>query len=166
MVKFKAQLQKFGEMGEKSGWTYILIEQKIAQKILPGKKNSFRVKGNLDDFPISKTAILPFGDGNFVLPVNATIRKGIKKGVGEKVELLLEADGDLQIAADLLSCLEDDPVAKSYFLKLPPSHQRYYSRWIESAKTEGTRTKRIALAISAFSKKMSYNEMMKMNRGK
>lgn len=153
-------------MGEKTGWTYIHISSNTAQKIQPNRKTSFRVKGKLDDYKIEKTALIPIGGGDFVLPVNASMRKGLKKREGDAVSVFLEPDGELEILADLLFCLEDEPVAKSYFLNLPLSHQRYYSKWIESAKTEATKTKRIALAVSAFSKKLSFAEMMQLNKGK
>jgi hypothetical protein len=46
---------------------------------------------------------------------------------------------------------------------LPVSHQMYYSNWIESAKTVGTKAKRIGLTIVAMEKNMTYGEMLKMN---
>jgi uncharacterized protein YdeI (YjbR/CyaY-like superfamily) len=44
---------------------------------------------------------------------------------------------------------------------LPPSHQSYYSKWIESAKTSVTKAKRIIASINGFSKKQGYSEMMR-----
>jgi len=153
-------------MGEKTGWTYITVPSKTAWQINPGKKTSYRVKGKLDELAVSKAALIPFGGGDFILPVNASMRKGLRKRAGDEVVVFLEPDDELEISADLLSCLEDEPVAKSYFTSLPLSHQRYYSRWIESAKTAITKTKRISQAISAFSQKLSYAEMMRMNKDK
>ena len=75
MINFKALLQKFGRKGEKTGWTYIDIPKKIADKIKPGGKKSFRVKGKIDDLPIKATALTPMGEGNFILAINAQIRK-------------------------------------------------------------------------------------------
>ena len=79
MVTFKAMLQKFGSMGEKTGWTYIDIPEKIAQNIKPGFKKTFRVKGKIDEHCIKGLALTPMGDGNFILAVNASIRKVIEK---------------------------------------------------------------------------------------
>ena len=53
MVTFKTIILKFGELGEKTGWTYISISIDIAQKLMPGNKKSFRVKGKLDEFKIA-----------------------------------------------------------------------------------------------------------------
>ncbi len=165
MVGFKATLLKFKEQGEKTGWTYIIIPHKIAGKIKPGNKRSFRVKGKIDDHPIKSVALLPMGDGDFIMPVNAVMRKAIRKVKGATVVVEMEEDKTPQkISATLLACLEDEPAAKEYFTKLPGSHQQYYSKWIESAKTDSTKTKRIALALNAFSNKLSYSQMMQMQK--
>jgi uncharacterized protein YdeI (YjbR/CyaY-like superfamily) len=57
--------------------------------------------------------------------------------------------------------LQDEPAAKHYFQSLPKSHQHYFSKWIESAKTEPTKTKRIAMAVNAMSKKMDFGQMLR-----
>jgi len=165
MVSFKATLLKFDEQGEKTGWTYIPIPQKIARQLKPDNKKSFRVKGKIDEHPIKSVALLPMGDGDFIMAVNAGLRKTIMKRKGDTVKLILETDhAALKISPELLACMEDDPGALAYFNKLPGSHRQYYSKWIEAAKTEATKTKRIALAINAFSKKMSFSQMMQAQK--
>lgn len=165
-VNFTATLQKFKEMGEKTGWTYIDIPAEIAQKIKPNYKKSFRIKGTIDKYAFKSAAILPMGGGDFILPLNATIRKNIKKSrTGEKVVLLVEEDkAPVEISADLLACLEDDAKAKAFFTKMPKSHQNYYSKWIESAKTDTTKAKRIAMCINGFNHNMTFAEILKSNR--
>ena len=165
MVHFKTTLLKFDEKGEKTGWTYISIPQKTANLLKPGYKKSFRVKGRIDDLPVKSVALLPMGNGDFIMPFNALMRKQLLKRKGDKVNLSLEADEEaLKISTALLECLEDEPAARAYFDKLPGSHRQYYSKWIESAKTDATKTKRIAVAINAFSKKMSFSQMMQMQK--
>ena len=51
-----------------------------------------------------------------------------------------------------------------FFKTLPGSHQRYFSKWIEDAKTMQTKTKRIVMALTAFSKKQGFPEMMRENK--
>lgn len=165
MIKFTALLEKFGKKGEKTGWTYFVIRSEQTKKINPGIKTSFRVKGKLDDFAIKGVAIIPMGDGDFIMPVNAAMRKGIKKQKGEKISVQLELDkAGYQLDKDLVLCLKEDKEAKSFFDKLPGSHQNYYSKWIESAKTEATKAKRIAMAINGFKMKMGYAEMLRFYR--
>lgn len=162
MIKFTALLEKFGKKGEKTGWTYFVIRSEQTKKINPGVKTSFRVKGKLDDFPIKGVAIIPMGEGDFIMPVNAAMRKGIKKQKGEKIIVQIELDkAELKINSDFLSCLSDDTKAKAFFEKLPKSHQNYYSKWIESAKTDETKAKRIAQSINGFKMGMNYPEMIR-----
>ncbi len=166
MIKFTATLKKFNEQGEKTGWTYVEIPAEIAQKIKPNYKKSFRVKGTIDTYVLKLKSIIPMGEGNYILPIDAAIRKNIKKTrTGEKVVLQIEEDkAEVKISADLITCLEDDKKAKVFFMEMPKSHQKYYSNWIESAKTDATKAKRIAMAINGFSKRLTYAEMLKSNR--
>jgi len=164
-VIFKAQLKKFDSMGEKTGWTYITIPQNIADKIKPGIKRSFRVKGTIDTHMIHGVALIPIGEGDFIIAVNKEMRKAIRKQIGAHVAVKIEEDNSpLILSPGLISCLEDEPAALKHFNSLLPSHQRYYSKWIESAKTDPTRTKRIAITINALANKISFSEMLRMKQ--
>jgi hypothetical protein len=166
MVEFTATLEKFGKKGEKTGWTYITVPGKIASKLKANTKKSFRVKGKLDNFTMKGVALIPMGEGDYIIPINAAMRKGIKKQLkGEKVVLKLEEDkAPLELSADFLACLAEDKQAKLFFDTLGRSHQHYYSKWIESAKTDSTKAKRIAQAINGFRMKMGYPEMLRYYR--
>ena len=167
MIKFTALLEKFGKKGEKTGWTYIMVRAEQTKKINPGVKKSFRVKGKLDNFPIKSVSLIPMGEGDFIMAINAAMRKGIKKQKGEKIIVQLELDkAPLKISNDFLLCLVDDKKAKAFFDKLPNSHQNYYSKWIESAKTAQTKAKRIIQAMEGFTKQKGFSEMMRENKGK
>jgi hypothetical protein len=165
MISFLTIIKKFEKKGEKTGWTYIEISSSQINKLLPGQKVSFRVKGSLDAYAFEKVAILPMGDGHFILPLNGTFRKGIGKKHGDKVNVVLEVDKrKLQLSPDLMASLKDDPQAFEHFKSLALSHQQYFSKWIESAKTSHTKTKRIVMTIIAMGKKQGYQEMMRENR--
>ena len=79
MIEFTTTIKQFDKQGEKTGWTYIDIPSDIAEKLMPGNRKGFRVKGKLDSFPFKGVALLPMGGGNFILTLNADIRKGIRK---------------------------------------------------------------------------------------
>lgn len=167
MQKFKALIEKFGAMGEKTGWTYILIDTKIAGKINPGVKKSYRVKGKLDSVQISQVAIIPMGEGDFILPLNADLRKKLKKQKGEQISAELEKDNsEFVFNTDFIFCLSEDKKAHAFFKTLTPSHQRYFSKWIETAKTPETKAKRIAKALEGLSNKMGYPEMIRHFKNK
>jgi hypothetical protein len=160
--RFTAKLEKFKKKGEKSGWTYIAIPASMAEAINAGVKKSFRVKGSIDLVKIKQVALLPIGGGEFILPINQKIKKELKKDIGDKVTLTLLLDNEtFKLSEDLMSCLQAEPNAYQQFKKLPPSHQRYFSKWVEEAKTSLTKEKRILLTLDAMSKQKSFGEMLK-----
>ena len=161
MIRYTTTIHRFDKQGEKTGWTYIDIPADIAQKLKPGNKQGFRVKGALDRFAIQGISLLPMGKGNFIMPLNAALRKGIGKRHGAMLRVVLEEDKTpLTHDADLLQCLDEEPDAKKFFNDLNKSHQGYYSKWIASAKTEATKAKRIAQCIEALLRKQNYPEML------
>lgn len=74
---------------------------------------------------------------------------------------LTEDKSDFVFNADLIECLKDEPAAEKYFQSLTGSHQRYFSKWIDSAKTDATKAKRIAMAVNALAKGWGYPEMIR-----
>ena len=165
MIEFTATLKQFAEQGEKTGWTYIEIPAGIAGQLKPENKKSFRVKGKLDTYKIGGVALLPMGGGSFIMAINATMRKGIGKKKGAMVKVKLEEDKkEFQFNKDFMECLRDEPAAVEFFNALAGSHQRYFSKWIDDAKTVETKAKRIAWAVTALSKKQGYSEMLRSHR--
>ena len=167
MPTFTTTLRKFADKGEKTGWTYIEIPLDISELLKPGQKKSFRVKGTLDAFAINLVALLPMGQANgadagFIMPINATMRRGIRKEEGATIQVDLEADDSpMPLSADLLACLDDDPNAMAFFNTLPKGHQNYFSNWIEEAKTFETKTKRLTQTVVGLSMGMGYGEMIR-----
>ena len=165
MIRFQTIIQQFEKQGEKTGWTYIPITAKQAAVLNPGIRTSFRVTGKLDDFAIEKIAVMPMGDGSFIMPINASVRKGIKKRKGATVTVQLTVDKEpIQLDQDFLECLKDEADAYRVFQGLTKGHQNYFSKWIESAKTEPTKAKRIAMAVNALAKGWGFPEMLRANK--
>jgi uncharacterized protein YdeI (YjbR/CyaY-like superfamily) len=106
------------------------------------------------------------GEGNFIMALNAAVRKGIRKSKGAMLHVQMEADNDfsIEVPAYLTECFEDEPDAEEFFNKLPKSHRDYFVKWIEGAKTEPTKVKRITQAITALSKGYGFGEMIRMSR--
>ncbi len=167
MITFTATIYQFDKKGEKTGWSYIEVPADIAEQLKPGVKKSFKVKGKLDAFTISQVSLLPMGDGNFIIPFNAAMRKGTgkKKGAMLKVQLT-EDKNEYELNNDLMECLADEPAALKFFQSKTRSFQNYYSKWIESAKTESTKAKRIAMAVSSLAKQIEFGDMLRMERDK
>lgn len=165
MVTFKAIILQFKEQGEKTGWSYIEVPASVAARLKPGNKKSFRVKGFLDTHPIEGVSLLPMGEGTFIMPVNQAMRKGTGKGKGATLQVRFEVDERaLVICPDLVESLQYEPKALAFFNKLPPGHRRYFSNWIDSARTEPTRVKRIAQTVNAMARGLDFGGMLRALR--
>ena len=165
MVRFTVTIKKFGSKGEKTGWTYFEVPADIAQELKPGNKKEFKVKGKLDIYTIKRTSLIPMGGGVFIMALNAEMRKAIRKNEGAMLEVQLTEDkSDFVFNADFIECLKDEPPAHLFFQSLTGSHQRYFSKWIHSAKTDATKTKRIVMAVNALARSMGYPEMIRSSR--
>lgn len=165
MIVFQSLIQRFDKKGEKTGWTFVEITAELAQKLKPENKKAFRVKGYLDKHAIAQVALIPMGDGSFILPLNQSMRKATRKKEGDKLSLKLEEDlSAILLDPDFVMCLEDDEAAQGHFKTLTRSHQNYFSKWIASAKTEETKSKRIAMSLNALSKGWGYPEMIRANK--
>jgi hypothetical protein len=158
MITFTATIHRFEKQGEKTGWTYFNVPADIAEELKPGCKKSFKVKGKLDGYTIAQVSLLPMGDGGFIMPFNAAMRKGTGKKKGAMIKAQLTEDKkEYVMNIDFMECLADEPAALTFFKSKPKSHQNYYSKWIESAK-------RIAMAVSSLAKKIEFGEMLRMER--
>jgi hypothetical protein len=162
MIRFAAIIQKFGEQGEKTGWTYLIVPGEVSNQLLPGNKKTFRVKGKLDKHSIAGVAIMPMGGGDFILPVNAAMRKNLNKSLGEEIIVQLQVDTAVKpIDEELMACLSDEPEAMGKFKALAPGHQRYFSNWVEGAKTAETKARRIAHSLHFLSLGKDYGSMIR-----
>ncbi|MBC8173390.1 MAG: DUF1905 domain-containing protein [Chitinophagales bacterium] len=165
MVQFTTVIQKFEKQGEKTGWTYITIPAEVAKKLNPKQKTSFPVKGKLDNYIFKQVALLPMGGGDFIMPLKAEIRKAIGKRSGYSVNVKLELDTTpFQFSEDFIECLNDEPKALAHFKSMPLSHQKYYSKWIDTAKTIETKSKRIVMAVKSLAIKQDFGEMLRENK--
>ncbi len=167
MVEFTATIKRFGSQGEKTGWTYFEVQPDLVQELKPGNRKEFKVKGRLDAHPVKRVSLLPMGGGLFIFVLNAALRKAIGKKHGAMVKVQFTEDkSEFVFNKDFMDCLNDEPTAKDFFQSLNGSHQRYFSKWIDDAKTEPTTVKRITMAVNALSKKWGYPEMLRASQGK
>jgi len=166
MVVFEAEIERFSRMGEKTGWTYVFVPKAVAQQIKADCKKSYRVKGKLDQVNVSGMALVPMGEGDFIIALKTSLRRELKKEEGAVLHLELEEDLDFKIEMpdDLELCLSDDPQLLETFLKLPKSHRNYYINWLNTAKTEVTRTKRLTQIVVAMDQKITFGEMIRSNK--
>jgi uncharacterized protein YdeI (YjbR/CyaY-like superfamily) len=82
--------------------------------------------------------------------------------MGAELMVQIEVDeAPVLPSADLIACLKDEPAGLDFFYKMPKSHQNYFTKWIESAKTDATKAKRIAQAVNAMVKGYNFGEMVR-----
>ena len=139
--KFTALIEDAGK-----GGAYITIPFDVEQVF--GKKRVM-VKALLGGEPY-KGSLVRVGGTDHILGVRKDIREKIGKTIGDEIEVVLEEDTEprlVTIPQDLKRALENEPAAQANFAKLSYTHQKEYVQWIESAKREQTRQKRIEETI-------------------
>lgn len=126
-----------------------------------------------DVFPAEKTAMGSFGRITSVkdLPSDKVMIGLIQQAVelnekGLKVTKKPVEKKELVVPKDLTSALLRNKTAKATFDKFSPSHKREYVAWIEEAKTEPTRNKRLATTVEWLSEGKSRNWKYEKNAEK
>ncbi len=117
-----------------------------------------------DAFPAEKTAMGSFGRITSVkdLPGNKVMIGLIHQAVelnekGVKVAKKPAEKKNLVIPKDLTTALSKNKPAKVVFDKFGYSHKKEYVAWIEEAKTDATRNKRLATTVEWLSEGKSKN---------
>lgn len=155
-------IHKFSDKGEKTGWTYVEIPPDVLIKFKRKDKKEFRVKGLIDDVKVERLAVYPVGDGNFIIAINAALRKSLGKKEGATVCLKLSLDSAEALQSqELVDCLAEDQVAKKQFESLLLSQRNYFHRYIYSAKGAATKAGRIVNVINAMYKKQDFGTMIR-----
>ena len=88
--------------------------------------------------------------GEFLLGLNATVREGAGGEAGDTVAVELELDTaprEVDIPDALAAALDGDPAARAAFDALSYTHRKEYARWVEEAKREETRQRRVSQAL-------------------
>ena len=166
MIILNAEIEKFETNGEKTGWSYIFIPNAVAEQIKPGERRCIRVKGSIDEVEISGVGIMPMGHGDFIMALNKPLRKLLRKEAGAKVvlNLLFDSDFKIEMPDDLEICLSDEEELLQRFLEMPKSHQNYFINWLNTAKTEVTRTKRLVMIVNATFNNMDFGAMIRSSK--
>lgn len=169
MIDFSAEILKSAQKGAMMGWSYVEVPKAIAQQMKPDYKQVYRVRGEIDGQSFAGLALTPVGEGDYILPINGRMRKLLKKGTGDILFLSLQEDKDFKIEMpeDLELCLLDDEADLMVrFMALPKSHRNYFIKHINDAKTEPTRTKRIAMTVEAMVLELDFGAMIRLEKSR
>jgi hypothetical protein len=88
--------------------------------------------------------------GEFLLGLNRAVRQEAGVEAGDSVEVRLELDSaprEVTLPKALASALAEDSEARAAFDRLAYTHRKEYTRWIDEAKRDETRKRRVAQAI-------------------
>ncbi len=167
MLHFTAVIQRSAKKGEKNGWTYVDVPADVITALKLTNRKEFRIKGLMDDVRFERLACYPVGEGQFIIAINATLRKQLGKKAGAQIQVQLTKDKrEAAKSDDLLACLEEEPAAWQQFATLTKAHQNYFHNYINSAKGADTRAGRIVNTIQAMLKKQDFGTMIRSHQKK
>lgn len=132
---FAATVQKEGR------FTFVAIP--FSPREVWGARPRFHVTGTINDIPVRGT-LGALGQDYFLRLGAAWLRDcGIEPGANVTVKLSLEGPQDANLAPDIAAALSGNAKAKTFFDGLPTFYRKNFIRWIESAKRDETRARRI-----------------------
>jgi hypothetical protein len=88
--------------------------------------------------------------GEFMVGLNKEVRSGAGVQAGDTASLELKLDTELrtvEVPPALAEALDADPEAKTTFEGLAFTHRKEFARWIDEAKREETRARRVTQAL-------------------
>ena len=132
---------------QKLGSWVVVITPIDVRKVF-GTAGYVRVKGTIDGFPFNDTSLMPMGTGEHCMPIKNVIRKAIRKGAGDTIEIILEQDfAELKIPPELKEAFEASPEAEKMFNAYSPSNKRNYTKYVSESKRKETREKRAVACV-------------------
>lgn len=140
-LSFTAELQPRGPAA-----AVVLDDEQVAA-VGEGAKR-FPVVATVNGY-MWRTSVARMG-GEFLLGLNRAVREAAGVSAGDVVEVRLELDSaprDVQAPEDFARALAGDGTANERFQGLAFTHRKEFVRWIEEAKREETRARRIEQAL-------------------
>lgn len=146
IIEFEAEI-----LAHKSGGAYVIIPFNVEE--MYGKK---RVKIKAWFERVSYRGLLVrMGTPDHILIIKKDIRAQIGKEPGDTVSIKLLEDTEprtVEIPTDFKKLLNENEVVNAFFEKLSYTHQKEYVQWIEGARKQETRERRMKKAIEMMSK--------------
>ena len=113
-----------------------------------------QVKATIGGVPY-RGILTRMGGDHHLLIILKEIREKIGKTFGDEVKISVEPDTEprvIEVPVELKKVFKTEKEAKALFDKLSYTHQREYVIWINEAKREETRARRVAQAIEMLKK--------------
>jgi hypothetical protein len=134
--------------GPKGAWTYMPVPLDVPA--LFGTKGMVPLIGTMNGFPF-RTSLMPAGDAQHILSISKELKSGAAAQAGDLVDVVLErdtAERRVEVPAPLSEAFAEDAAAGERFAGLSYSHQKAFAAWIESAKRDETRSRRVQQALT------------------
>lgn len=141
-IQFEAEI-----LANKSGGAYVIVPFDVEKEY--GKKR-VKIKAWFEDV-LYRGLLVRMGTPHHILLVRKDIRAKIGKEPGDTVTIKLLEDTEpriVEVPADFQQLLEENETVNAFFKKLSYTHQKEYVQWIEGAKKEETRERRMNKAIA------------------
>ena len=139
---FKARLEPEG------GGAYFNLPFSVEEAF--GTRAVCPVRGTINGFAF-RSSVFPKGDGTHYMAVNKAVRAGAGATIGDTVRVRMERDTEpreVALPADFKKALGKNKEAKLAFDKLSYTHRKEFVGWIEEARREETRARRIEKSLS------------------
>lgn len=142
-MKFRTELTLHGKTA-----TGIPVPAEVLDALGSGKRPRVTVTFNGYAFDTTLGSV----DGEATIPVSAATRTAAGVQAGDVLDVEIHpatAPATVAVPDDLAAPLADEPSARAFFDQLSPSQQRGYVDWINQAKRDDTRTRRIEQTLAA-----------------
>lgn len=142
-MRFRAIVELHGKTA-----TGIQVPPEVVESLGSGKRPAVRVTIGGHSY---RSTVAPMG-GVYLLPLSAEHRNAAGLAAGDEVDVDLELDTaprEVTLPPDFAAALDAEPEARRFFEALSYSNQRRQVLAIEDAKTDETRRRRIAKAVTA-----------------
>ena len=125
----------------------VRLPKRLVREMELGKKERCRIKGTLDGREIS-LALNPDPESTHYLMVSKALMKSIKKDIGDEVEVVFQKQdpNDVDVPAELTLALRGK--ALKVWDDLTAGKQRIWTTYVDKAKMQATRTKRVKEVIA------------------
>lgn len=113
-----------------------------------------KVKATFEGVPY-RGLLVRMGTEHHLLIILKEIREKIGKTFGDEVKITVELDTEprvIEIPKDLAKELKKNKKARAFFDKLAYTHRREYVMWINEAKKDETRQRRIVKTVEMLKK--------------
>ena len=134
---------------------YVHVDAGAATRLRKNWRGPMPVRYEAEGGPAKawRINLMPLGDGTYRLHLNGQVRRELNLGVGDKVCLRIQFDSEYRGGPGRLMRswfrreLAKDPLAKSGWLRLPPSRQKEVLRYLARLKTAEAKARNLRRAM-------------------